>query len=151
LLDNNYPLAFIFAAITIILKFHFHNYNNPITNKYKIKNKYFAVPYIRSVSESFLLIASNINLKTAFIISNTLNKFIKVGKDRLDSLAHQDIVYKILCLDCDASYVSQMKRHLYTRVHEHSSNINKKTGSPSIILDTGSNLFIISIRKKLKY
>jgi hypothetical protein len=34
---------------------------------------------------------------------------------------------------CDASYVGQTKRQLRTRVKEHRSDINKRTGSPSVI------------------
>jgi len=52
----------------------------------------------------------NINLTTAFTISNTLNKFIKVDKNRLDPLVHKDVVYKISCLNCDMSYIGQTKK-----------------------------------------
>lgn len=44
-----------------------------------------------------------------------------------------DVVYKIDCLNCEASYVGQTKRQLKTRIHEHKSDINKKNGSPSVI------------------
>jgi len=37
-------------------------------------------------------------------------------------------VYKISCEDCDISYVGQ-KRKLNTRLHEHISDIKKKTDS----------------------
>jgi len=36
--------------------------------------------------------------------------------------------------DCDASYVGQTKRKLNTRLHEHISDIKKRTGSLSLFL-----------------
>jgi len=44
-----------------------------------------------------------------------------------------DVIYKINCHDCNASYVSQTKRQLATRVREHRIDINKKSGTSSVI------------------
>jgi len=51
-----------------------------------------------------------------------------------------DVVYKITCQDCNASYVGQKrqktKRQLNTRIKEQIliiSDINKRSGSPSVI------------------
>ncbi|EZA55680.1 hypothetical protein X777_04189 [Ooceraea biroi] len=48
-------------------------------------------------------------------------------------MSHCDVVYKISYCDCEASYVGQTKRQLRTRVNEHRKDINKKSGSPSVI------------------
>lgn len=58
-------------------------------------NKYFIIPYVKSISESFTPIATKLNLKTVYTIPNTLKKFISHGKDKLDPMSYQDIVYKI--------------------------------------------------------
>jgi len=78
--------------------------------------------------------------KLAFFITNTLKSFIKRGKDKLELLSNQNVVYKISCDDCEASYVSQTKRKLSTRIREHILDINKKTGSPLVISDHRINL-----------
>jgi len=71
----------------------------------------------------------------SFSIFNTLKRYIKRGKDRLDVLSHQDVVYKINCIDCEATYIGQTKRQLGTRILEHSKDIKKKSGSLSVISD----------------
>ena len=45
---------------------------------------------------------------------NKLKKFIKVHKDPLDSFSKSNVIYKINCNDCDASYVGQTERKLKT-------------------------------------
>jgi len=89
-------------------------------------NKYLTVSFVRTISESFSNIARSVNLKPAFIILNTLKKYITTRKNTLEKeySAHYD-VYKISCHDY-ASYIGQTKRKLKTRIIEHSSNIKIK-------------------------
>jgi len=55
----------------------------------------------------------------AYSVPNTLNKFIKRSKDRIEPAMQNDVVYKIDCKDCNSSYVGQTKRKLKTRLKEH--------------------------------
>ncbi|KYQ57435.1 hypothetical protein ALC60_03396 [Trachymyrmex zeteki] len=92
-----------------------------------------------------IVIDNAANVKKA--VSEYLNKCIKIycrridsidqliTRDQLDSMANLNVVYKISCDDCEASYAGQTKRKLKTRVKEHVSDIRKKTGSPSVISD----------------
>lgn len=54
-----------------------------------------------------------------------LNNFIKLHKNPTDHMANNNIVYKISCKECDASYIGQTKRKLNTRISEHKRNINQ--------------------------
>ncbi|KAG5320376.1 TDX peroxidase, partial [Pseudoatta argentina] len=56
--------------------------------------------------------------KLVFSIPNTLKSLIKKGKDKLDFLSNQNVIYK-----------------LSTRLHEHIYDIKKNTGSLSVIID----------------
>jgi len=66
---------------------------------------------------------------------NGLGKFIKVHKDTNDLSSNSNIVYKISCKDCNASYVGQTKRQLKTRTKEHSNNIKSDTSKHSVITE----------------
>ncbi|KYN14004.1 2-hydroxyacylsphingosine 1-beta-galactosyltransferase [Trachymyrmex cornetzi] len=78
---------------------------------------------------------TNPNLKPAFFSKNKLNKFIKVQKDVLPKNSNKNVVYKIECKKCDATYVGQICRKLYTRIAEHRNHINWNTNSQSVITD----------------
>lgn len=126
----------IFSTIHNRLNYHIRNNKNSyifyLPKKEKTAQRFFTIPYVKSVSENFMPIALKMNSKLAYSIPNTLRNYIKRGKDQLDFLS-QDVVYKIFYEDCDASYVGQTKRKLKTRLQVHKSDINKKTGSSTVI------------------
>jgi len=74
------------------------------------------------------MIASAIN-KSSHIIGyrrlNKLNKFIKTHKDKEPRTSNNNVIYKIACKDCNASYVGQTKTQLKTRLREHMNNIRQ--------------------------
>jgi len=137
LLNNCFPLPFIFTTINRRIKM----LANKIVRDIKIndqlsqikQNNFFTIPYVKSISESFLPIVNKHGFDIAYSVPNTLNKFIRKGKDRIDSKSQNDVVYKINCLNCDNSYVGQTKRQLGTRLKEHMSDIKKKNGALSVI------------------
>jgi len=142
LLDNGYPLELIFEKMNVRLKSLINTKKNPsIEGSKKIhddsnNNKKFVVfPYIKGISE---LVSSTID-KTKYItgyrVLNSLGKFIKVHKDTNNLFSNNNVVYKISCKDCNASYVGQTKRQLRTRIKEHSNNIKSDTSKHSVITE----------------
>jgi len=111
LLNNGYPLPFIFNTIRSRIYSHtkkefwtlFNNTNDNIMNPASEK-EFFTIPYLKSISESFIPAIKKYGYDIAFSIPYTLNSFIKYGKDNLDPMSQQ-VVYKISCQDCDACYV----------------------------------------------
>ncbi|KYM93790.1 hypothetical protein ALC62_15634, partial [Cyphomyrmex costatus] len=75
----------------------------------------------------------NINVSLSFFSLNKLGCFIHANKDRLSNMQKRNIVYKINCNDCNASYVGQTKRTLKTRVAEHKNDIRRTNGNLSVI------------------
>jgi len=116
-------------SVTGIKKRFDSNSNTELTEDNKF---FFTIPYVNGISEKFKKISKKHDLKLAYSSVNSLNKFITTGKDKLNSLGSCDVVYKINCQDCNASYVGQTKRLLKTRIKEHVNDI-KKSGSPSVI------------------
>jgi len=64
---------------------------------------------------------------------NTLRHFVKVHKDQDHILSKNNVIYKISCNDCDASYVGQTKRQLKTRLKEHKHNLKQDFSKHSVI------------------
>jgi len=135
--NNCYPLPFIFDTINKRIKMlsnRMLNESKNVDQKPQMYDRnYFTIPYVRCVSESFLPIAKKYGFDIAFTVPNTLNRFIKRGKDIIEPLLQNDCVYKIECLNCNMTYVGQTKRRLCTRLKEHSVDINKKSGGLSVI------------------
>ena len=89
----------------IINSFFIRKYKNSHISYFPKKeisaDKYFTILYIKSVPEAVGLF--KMNSKLAYSIPNTLNKYIKRGKDQLDILLYQRVMYEIFCENCDAS------------------------------------------------
>ncbi|EFN65198.1 hypothetical protein EAG_00070, partial [Camponotus floridanus] len=77
------------------------------------------VPYIKDFSERFRHCIGDLDVRLSYTGINNLRQLIKVGKDRLEKDSRSNIVYKINCVDCNASYVGQTGRLLRTRMREH--------------------------------
>ncbi|KYN15983.1 hypothetical protein ALC57_11780, partial [Trachymyrmex cornetzi] len=141
LLNNDYPVDFIFNTINECLKSLVYNK----TSKQKImtetpakdvKNSWFLVPFASKISDKFKDITKNLNVSMAFFSLNKLNCFIKTHKDPLPNMAKKHVVYKINCNNCDASYVGQTKRKLKTRItSEHRNDIRKSNNNHSVITE----------------
>jgi len=144
LLDNGYPLDFTFDKINNRLKSLINNKKRQLAstnhddkndNSDSTDKKILVLPYINNMSE---LIASTINKSnyiTGYRVLNNLGEFIKVHKDKNKLLSTNNVVYKIYCKDCSASYVGQTKRQLKTRIKEHSNNYKLTPVKHSVITE----------------
>jgi len=64
-----------------------------------------------------------------------MSKYIKVQEDTCALTSKSNVVYKISCNNCDASYVGQTGRQLKTRIAEHRNHIKHKASSRSVITE----------------
>jgi len=139
LLDNSYPLDMIFNRINSRLKKLFvyrtdttSNEKNLDTNSNNDK-KIVVLPYVSPLAD---FITSNIDSSKAIIgfrYLNKLSQLIKTHKDIDEPLSKNNVVYKIQCKDCEATYVGQTKRQLKTRLKEHKTNIKLDQSKHSVI------------------
>jgi len=137
-LENGYPLNFIFETISNRLKKLLNNK----TKKQNFENLndegyrgWFLILFILKLTEKFKNIANMLTAKLAFFSLHKLGKINKAQKDLLPLGCIKNIVYKINCKDCDATYIGQTKRKLSTRVGEHKKDINRKTSNHSVITE----------------
>lgn len=120
LIDNDYPLNFIFDNNNKKLRLLLNNRtlrqndNNSIVEETK-KKTWFTILYISSISEKFTNIIKDLNVKLPYCSLNKI-KFVKTQKNILSVLSTKNVVYLIKCKDCDATYVSQIKRQLKIRI-----------------------------------
>ena len=91
-------------------------------NEEKI-NKFFTIPFIPLLSEKIRKFFKKDSLiHIAYKGINNLRGFIRGDKGVRPKLSHTDVVYKIDCRDCEASYVDQTDRCLKTRLNEHKNH-----------------------------
>lgn len=83
-----------------------------------MSTNFFAVPYVQYVSESFRS-ALQENVRLAFVRQNSLGRYVRALKDPLSRQTNTDVIYRIDCTNCNASYVGQTGRQLRTRIKEH--------------------------------
>jgi len=63
------------------------------------------------------------------VTPHTTNKH----KDQLPTSSRSNVVYRIDCSNCDASYVEQTKRLLKNRISEHRNHIKRNSNRVSVI------------------
>ena len=59
-----------------------------------------------------------------------------MGKDKQSCFDKRNIVYKIDCIDCDATYIGQISRKLRFRVDEHKRDVRKKKSTSALAKHT---------------
>jgi len=131
LLENNYPIKFIFNTINRRIKYlltrQFQRINSAAENKV-----FFTIPFLQTISNQFSHILKDPRTRLLFYSLKIYH--IKVHKDVLPTQSQKNVVYKLACKDCDATYVGQTSRQLKTRIAEHSSHIRRNTNTHSVII-----------------
>jgi len=139
LIDNGYPLNLILSTIKrrLYYRFQTHDFHKKTESENsQVINPlpFFTVPYVSYTAKKFIHFFKNISFcKLSFSCLNKLNKFIKVHKDHLSTFSRSNVVYKIDCSNCDASYVGQTKRLLKDRIGEHRNHIKRNSNQISVI------------------
>jgi len=138
LIDNCYPLELIFQKINHRIDTIIKNSMIKDENKQKEKDsdnqrKLIVLPYIKNISESIDRSIDKRKYLTGYRILNKFTGLIKRHKD-IDNLEeNNNIVYKVFCKNCNASYVGQTKRKLKTRLNEHKNNVRLEESKHSVI------------------
>jgi len=137
LLENDYPLKFIFDTINTRLKYliSHHKQQRKEKNPKENNKKWLTIPFIEAISGKFKHAIKDVDAGISFYSINKLGTVIKGHKDTLPNSSQMNVVYKLNCKDCNASYVGQTSRLLRTRITEHKNHINRNTTVHSVITD----------------
>jgi len=115
------------------------HYTRNKTANTTVNQKWFTIPYLDTISQKLRHITNNLDTKTSFFSLNKLGMFIKGQKDNIPKKLQTNLVYKLSCRDCDATYVGQTGRTLKTRISEHRNHINRNTSTQSVITEHRTN------------
>jgi len=112
--NNGYPLELIFEKINkrikSILLNKVHSNVNKVDTDLETKKHYFVIPYVCGISETVASMFDKSVFTVGFRGMNKLNNIVRVQKDHVEHSHKNNVVYKINCKNCDASYVGQTKR-----------------------------------------
>jgi len=152
MLLDGYPLDLVFREMNTRLKKLFNNKlstdhcKDESHNDLKINDnkKYSAMPY--RVTETVISIIDKSECIVGYKWLNKLNRYIKIQKDKSVFMSKNNVVYKINCKNCDASYVGQTKRRLKIRVKEHVNNIKLESTRHSVITN-----YILELRHEFDW
>lgn len=133
LVNNGYPFDIINLSISNRLKAICHSQPDTSVTTIPEFKGVLAIPYVKGLSEGISSVLRDLSFKVLYTLPNKLNSIIKKGKDRLDLLKQTQVVYKIDCIDCNAVYVGQTKRHLCTRLREHQRDIRQNPNNLSVV------------------
>ncbi|XP_044749411.1 uncharacterized protein LOC123310093 [Coccinella septempunctata] len=139
---NNYPTKFIKK----ILNKSEPEHHRP--QEEKENQKYFSLTYVENLGEQIKNIFTRLNVNIAFKSDNTIKQFFTKTKSATPKELISNMVYKISCNDCPATYIGQTSRYLKDRISEHkrdSLNIlnplkNKKENNTALAEHVGSLL-----------
>jgi hypothetical protein len=150
---NGYPINFIKAQIRKTLNRYIEKKNsikthtlkdkttNNIDTSAKKKRIILDIPFIGEPSnilkKQISKIAKNIDSEISFQAIErppiTLARHFPI-KDQIPNLLKSNVVYKLNCLNCEASYIGKTCRHVKKRFLEHGAKLNK-----AILTNTVSN------------
>ncbi|KYQ53918.1 hypothetical protein ALC60_07163, partial [Trachymyrmex zeteki] len=92
-------------------------YTNLKRNPINKVEGFFTIPYVPHIFDNFKrFFKGNQFIRLAYMGINKLSAFIKCQKDKLSTFSRSNVVYKINCQNCDASYIGQTKRLLKIRI-----------------------------------
>ena len=81
------------------------------------------MPYVRGISESLRRILAPLGIRLCSKPHQTVGQLLSGAKDRILDLDKPNVVYRVPCAGCAASYVGQTRRRLAQRLEEHKKSV----------------------------
>ena len=84
------------------------------------------LPYFPGLTEKLKRCLVSYNTKVVIKPVRRLGDILTRCKDPIEPFKRLGVIYRILCLDCELSYVGETKRSMKARIIEHRSDVNNK-------------------------
>ena len=121
LFNNDYPVDIVNTYIEKRLKF----LNNNL-KKLKVNNRpRIVLPFVEELKPVMKNFFNKFHTDIIYSTVNKFRRFIKLGKDKCKTGENTNVVYRVDCNDCDATYVGQTGRRLDIRIREHKKRCEK--------------------------
>ena len=135
---NNYPPDLIKLHIKKRLRKIYSTtdttHNNTSDNK-----TFICLPFIKELEGFMKNFFKRLNTSVVFSMNNKLNSIIVLGKDKNLKLNNSNVIYKINCDNCNASYVGQTCRRLGVRIKEHQRKYREEDKNSSLFIHKTEN------------
>ena len=95
----------------------------------------FKLPYIAGTSEIIKRTLAPHNIKCTFYSTETLRRQLSKPKDTIPLDKRNNVVYKIPCKDCSATYIGESKRSFGVRYKEHNRAVRNGDTDKNEIAD----------------
>lgn len=117
-----------------------NNDNNTPESSNSNNDPFIVLPYNKYITSKISLSLKKFNVSQVNRITNEFNNIIKLSKDELDMLETNNVIYKVNCKDCAASYVGLAARKRRLRRNEYRRDvINNKTLALALHVDETSH------------
>ena len=103
------------------------------------------LPYVKEL-ENFNNFLKKYSTKVVYSAKNKLNNIIKLGKGKNEKFNNANVVYKINCNDCNASYVGQTSRRVNVRIKEYIKKYTDKDTNSGLFTHTMDNNHVIDFK-----
>ena len=114
--QNGYPRMFISSRIPT---------SHDSGEKKFTPNCIACIPYVQGNSEAISRVLMDLKVKVCFKPVNTYRRVLSQPKDVVAVWSKSNVVYKVKCKECEASYAGESVRRLETRITEHKRALQK--------------------------
>ena len=107
---------------------------------------FICLPYVKELENFNNNFFKKYSTEVVYSAKNKLNNIIKLGKDKNEKLNNANVVYKINCNDCNASYVGQTSRRVNVRLKERIKKYTDKDTNSRLFTHTMDNNHVIDFK-----
>lgn len=91
--------------------------------------QFLSLPFHHRLFKPFRNIFEDIPLKLVFSSTNSLNSHFTRLKSQTPKNKISNVVYKVKCADCQATYIGETCQYIGNRMYQHNYHIKNKTAN----------------------